>query len=95
MTPKKDSRERARERAFETAPKITPPMVRFLESLLQDCGFRDRTQRNAYLSGETGRDVRFVDGLTFDEAHRLIGKLEARRTEERARERTAWQRPEE
>lgn len=59
-------------------------MVTHLQRLLNDCGFGAMVQRNAYLSRVTGREIRFLDQLTFDEAHNMIEEFTERRREESA-----------
>lgn len=40
-----------------------------------DCGFVDRVNRNAYLSEELGRKIKYLDELKTDEASRIINQL--------------------
>lgn len=82
---KQDYSQAARQRAAEIAPKATPGQARFLEILMNDCGFGTRLQRNDYLSGEVGREIKYVSDLTIEEAHGMIDKLKARQHEERER----------
>jgi hypothetical protein len=46
----------------------------YLAILFIDCGFT-RQQRNAWLSGETGKDIHYLDDLSKAEAHSMIDKL--------------------
>ncbi len=72
-------KERARKRAAALANKASEAQQEYLAILLNDVGFGTRLQRNDYLSGEVERDIKYLDELTFDEAHRLIKELKARR----------------
>lgn len=63
------------DRALSRAIKATKQQQRYLEILLNDCGFGERVQRNAYLSGELDRDIRFLDNLTLYESSKMIGLL--------------------
>jgi len=57
--------------AFETATRAQQD---YLSILFIDCGFT-RAQRNAWLLDETGKDVHYLDDLSKEDAHTLIGKL--------------------
>lgn len=57
------------------AAHATADQVRYLEILLNDCGYTERKMRNAWLGAEVGREIHFVDDLTKEEASRLIGRL--------------------
>jgi hypothetical protein len=63
-------------------PEKHPAMLRFLENLLNDCGFSTRVQRNAWLTSEVDRDIKFLDELTFSEASRLINVLKERKEQD-------------
>lgn len=77
----KDRAEEARRRASQITKKVTPKMSNYIAILLNDCGFGDRRNRNAYLSRIAARNIVFIDELTFDEGQHLIDNLEARRAE--------------
>ena len=47
----------------------------YLEILLNQRGYSERVQRNAWLSAETGKDIHYLDDLTKSEASRLIDLL--------------------
>lgn len=60
----------------------------FLDILLNDTGFDTRLKRNAFLTGEVGREVKYLDdfdpqsaphGLTQRERSRIIDELRERR----------------
>ena len=57
--------------AFEPA---TRAQQNYLEILLNERGF-DRVRRNAWLSGETGKEIHFLDDLSKAEASRMIDLL--------------------
>lgn len=74
----------AKRRGASLSSRATKKQVEFLETLLNDCGFGTRDQRNLYLSQETAREIKFVDELTFEEARGLIDKLLKERTRRRS-----------
>lgn len=80
MTPKKKA---SIERAQKRFTKPTGPQLKYLPILFNDCGFTTGVQRNAYLETEVGREIKFLDELTFDEARELISKLKTRRDNRR------------
>ena len=47
----------------------------YLEILLNQRGYSERVQRNAWLSAETGKEINYLDELTKSEASRLIDLL--------------------
>jgi len=47
----------------------------YLEILLNQRGYSERVQRNAWLSAETGKDIHYLDELSKSEASRLIDLL--------------------
>jgi hypothetical protein len=59
----------------------TEPQLKWLADLLIDCGFSDRKQRNAYLSSELGREIKFLDDLKISEASEMIDKLREKKDE--------------
>ena len=67
--------KRILDREKHLTPRITEPQCKFLENLLTDCGFGTRVQRNAYLTRECKREVRFLDEISREEAKTLIGQL--------------------
>jgi hypothetical protein len=71
--PNKSEREAAKARLVGVGNKPTERMLTALEKLLAAQGFSTRVQRNGYLSRMAGRDIRFIDDLTFDEASKIIG----------------------
>lgn len=74
---------KARRRGEQLRPKPSPEQMKYLLSLLIDCGFSNLTQRNAYLSREAGHDVANPDELTKREATLIIGDLKAKRERDR------------
>lgn len=56
----------------------TSKQINYLEILFKDLGF-DRTGRNAFISTELNRPVRFLDELTSSEASRIITGLRERK----------------
>lgn len=56
---------------FETP---TQKQIEYLEILFIDCGF-SRENRNAWLSANTGRDIKYLDQLTKEEASKFISEL--------------------
>ena len=56
----------------------------FLATLFIDCGFHTRVQRNAWLSSEIGREIRYMDDLTVAEASKMIDALKEMRDEKRS-----------
>jgi hypothetical protein len=79
---KNDYSEAARRRAAELAPKATKRQVEYLEILLNDNGYSTRILRYDFLSGETGRQIRYLDDLTLDEASSIINGLAERRRDD-------------
>jgi hypothetical protein len=70
------------ERVAKVASKIRKPttaQIIHLERLLNDCGYTPRTRRNAFLTAECNREIKFVDELSFAEASRLISELTIQR----------------
>jgi hypothetical protein len=65
----------------------TRAQISFLEILLNDCGFGVRSTRNAFVSAECDRDIRFLDELTLGEASQLISDLKRRREENKKKPR--------
>lgn len=55
--------------------KITPKMADYLQILLEDAGYHTRRDRNEHLSDVVGREIKFLDELTFDEGRELIEGL--------------------
>ena len=55
--------------------RATAAQVKYLEILFNDNGFSMKEQRNAYLSAEFSRRIKFLDELTKDEASRIINIL--------------------
>ena len=55
--------------------RATPAQQRYLTELLDDHGFRERVQRNAWLSAETGKEIHYLDDLSKSEASRMISLL--------------------
>lgn len=58
----------------------TTAQINYLEILFRDLGF-NRRQRNAFLTAELERPVRFLDELTSAEASRIITSLKERKDE--------------
>jgi hypothetical protein len=58
----------------------TAAQMNYLEILFGDLGF-DRAARNAFMSQELGRHIRFLDELTVGEARRMITELKKRKKE--------------
>jgi hypothetical protein len=58
----------------------TTPQINYLELLFNDLGF-DRRARNAFMSEELQRSIRFLDELTSAEASRIITALRERKDE--------------
>lgn len=65
----------------------TPAMTKYLEDLLIDCGMAERSVRNAYLGAETHRPIKYIEDLTFNEAHIIIDELKELRDRKRERNR--------
>jgi hypothetical protein len=64
--------------------------IEYINDLLIDVGYADRTKRNAYLSAEMEREIKYVDDLTVEEASRIIQQLKDMKENEweaKARER--------
>jgi hypothetical protein len=61
----------------------TDAQLKWLTDLLVDCGFGDRAQRNAYLSSELGREIKYLDDLKIHEASKLIDVLRELKDERR------------
>ncbi len=76
-----DYRDVAAARHVQRGTKATKNQQKYLEILLNDCGFTTRIQRNAYLTSEAGREIKFLDELMFVEATELIQALVKKRTE--------------
>jgi hypothetical protein len=70
------------QRALSRVRRPTKPMLLFLDNLFNDVGFTTRVQRNAYLSRELGREIKFLDDLTFEEGRSVINTLKERRDDE-------------
>jgi hypothetical protein len=65
-----------RDRAYERSSKCTSAQVKYIEGLLIDCGYGGSiVQRNAMLSREFERDIKYIQELTTVEASRLIEQL--------------------
>lgn len=66
----------------------TKKQQEFLQILFDDLGYT-RTQRNAWLKAETGREVHYLDQLTKAEATKFISEFketkESRNWDERRR----------
>lgn len=77
----KDYEARAKQYIQRNQTKQSPGQNKFLELLLNDCGYRTRGLRNECLSREVGRTVRYLDDLSFAESSRLIESLTLRRDE--------------
>jgi len=77
-------RDRRIKESLEAAPGAPKPattaQINFMEILFRDLGF-DRAQRNAFLSAELGRPVRFLNELTSAEGSRIISSLKERKDE--------------
>ena len=69
---------------LKSVPMITPGQLRFLDSLLIDCGFSDRIPRNSYITRVCEREIQFLAQLTKEEASKLIDDLKTQ---------TEWKRP--
>lgn len=54
---------------------VTIKQQKFIESLLIDCSLTTIKLRNAWLSRECGRDIKFIDQLTLQEGSEVIEKL--------------------
>jgi len=48
--------------------------INYMEILFEDLGF-DRKARNAFLTVELKREIRYLDSLTMPEASRVIASL--------------------
>ncbi len=57
-----------------SAKPATEAQINFLEILFNDLGYT-RKQRNARLTDDLGREIKFLDNLTIPEASRLIETL--------------------
>jgi hypothetical protein len=55
----------------------------YLQILLDAAGFETRLKRNAYLSRECGREIKYLEDMTQVERHRLIEELKERRNRDR------------
>lgn len=49
--------------------------IKFIEDLLIDCQLAALKTRNAYLSAEIGRPIKFIDDLDTAEASKIIDDL--------------------
>jgi len=58
----------------------TTAQINYMQILFTDLCF-DRTARNAFLSEELGRPIRFLDELDSAEASRIITALKERKEE--------------
>jgi hypothetical protein len=81
VTKIEDPRLRAR-KILLSRSKPTPAMIKYLEILLNDCGFGTRICRNEYLSNRTGYEIHYLDEITFDEAKSMISELKEQRKRE-------------
>jgi hypothetical protein len=62
----------------------------YIELLCNDLGLDTRIRRNAFISREFGREVKYLDELTGNERHRLVEMLKDRRRIESEIERSSW-----
>lgn len=59
----------------------TLPQINYLTTLLIDCGFVDREQRNGYLTKRVGRQIKYIDELHLSEASLCINLLKDMKTQ--------------
>ena len=80
MKKKESPVERARRRAIERAPQVSPKTAAWIEVLMTALGHNNTIAMRAdYLTLRCGREVKHFDALMVSEADKLIKELREER----------------